>query len=50
MAGTADQAQWTIPDPVLPVDDVGAREAIGRLGGRAVEPLGPRFKAFMRNP
>ncbi len=37
MAGTADQAQWTIPDPVLPIDDEGAREAIGRLGGRAVD-------------
>ena len=35
-----DGAQWTIPDPVLPIDDVRARAAIGRLGGPVVALVG----------
>ncbi|HEX2046257.1 MAG TPA: ABC transporter ATP-binding protein [Acidimicrobiales bacterium] len=36
MAGTAGATRWTIPEPVLPIDDSGARASIRRRGDRAV--------------
>jgi hypothetical protein len=40
VAGTAGTGGWTIPDPVLPIDDSAARAAIRRVTARAVELVG----------